>query len=483
MQKTHRINGCRDCTTRFCTVKPATESDTDGVRVNRGSRYIVSNKTQKEQRTRIVTRIILLVLFSILVSNIQTLGQNRDFFENQKITLNSILLEGAIDKIDKYFKTLDSRQTFQANSKNYDNGVEYRGIKQRYIALVNRIELISSKSEAEIKNSYSQFTPNKAAYEKKLISENSKIAFRKFLSFYKKENYCEAAKFINITFFLNFEDKSLCLDKFVETSTQFSEELSELEASIDCGDLENSIFIESRLESLIYFLPDSTKIIKERYFLLKEELEVQKNAESNLLCSADKLYFNPNFSINIGTFLDYSSEFKSDIDYFYELPSNIGLGLSLSFNYQIVKSLYLGFELGLYEYNYNYVRFATYGISRDVYGFKDLNISAEFYSFYLQYKFPNRTIFHPFIRLSYGRVYTSQTVSESNIVLNETIYNTINNVKASYNEFKYGIGVEIFRSFSDNIQVSLLFSNKVRYNDELVNQSSGRFEVILGYYW
>ncbi len=155
---------------------------------------------------------LLLILVSVSISNVKTIAQS-DFFENQKETLSSLLLVGDLDEVESYFKTQDLLFSTGSIANGSEKISEYNRIRNKYMSLIKKIKLITGKSEEEIIASYSHFIPIHLDYEKKLISENSIKAFKRFLFFYNDKNYSEAAKFINICFFFNFEEKSFLLDE------------------------------------------------------------------------------------------------------------------------------------------------------------------------------------------------------------------------------------------------------------------------------
>lgn len=169
-----------------------------------------------------MTRMLFFLIFSILFSNIIILGKGEDIFENQRKTLYNILLEGDIASVIEYFKIQDSLRSNNLSSNEQNNTLEYKNFRQKYLLLVKRIDFICAKSEMEIKISYSHFLPIQTAFEKRLISNNSVQAFKKFIFFFLNNNYYEAAKFINITFFLNYDEKTLSLNKFKEAYSNFS---------------------------------------------------------------------------------------------------------------------------------------------------------------------------------------------------------------------------------------------------------------------
>ncbi|MBL1212872.1 MAG: hypothetical protein HND52_05875 [Ignavibacteriae bacterium] len=454
-----------------------------------------------------IYKITLLSFFLMFAANEIAIGQNGGFFVNEIEKLNSILLKGDLEKVVAHFSKLDLHDSFQKNSNIFDGGKEYKKLKQKYLTLVSRVKNICNKPEDEIKSTYSVFILNNKAYENKLVGQNAKAAFNKFLNSFNSGYYCDAAKFINITFFLNFEEKTLYLDNFIQVSEKFSNELSNLETSIDCGDLDESVFIENRLDSLINFLPDSTQFIKERYSHLKKKLEEQKKAENMLLCSAEELFFDPDFTLSINPNLIHSSEavipfsviYAGD-DFslrnkklFYKLPSNDGAGISLSFSYQILKGFDVGLTLGYFKNYYKYIGvFAVTGIgsySKDVYGYSDLNITGKTYNFYVQKTFDNRTIFHPFIRISYGRVFTNKSLSlaiknSQDNFYKEVLFNEINNAEIDYDEFRLGIGIKISRFIFSNVFISALYSSNLKQGKtDWINSTVGKSEVIIGYYW
>jgi hypothetical protein len=452
-------------------------------------------------------KVTLLTFILMFTANRISIGQNSGFFVSQIEKLNSILLNGDLENIVAHFSTLDLQDNFQKRSNIFDGGIEYKKLKQKYLTLVNRVKNICNKPDAEIKSTYSVLILNKDAYEKKLVAQNAKEAFNKFLDSFNSGYYCDAAKFINITFFLNFEEKTIYLDNFIQVSEKFSNELSNLETSIDCGDLDESIFIENKLDSLINFLPDSTQFIKVRYSHLKKKLEEQKIAENMLLCSAEELFFDPDFTLSINPNLIHSSEavipfnvvYEGD-DFslrnkklFYKLPSNDGAGVSLSFSYQILKGFDVGLTLGYFKNYYKYIgAFAVTGIgnySKDVYGYSDLNITGKTYNFYVQKTFHNRTIFHPFIRIAYGQVFTNKNLSlavkdSQNEFYNEVLFNEINNTEIDYEEFRFGIGIKISRFIFNNVFISALYSSNLKHGKtEWTNTTLGKSEIIIGYYW
>lgn len=444
------------------------------------------------------------VLIIVLLTNIVIAGQ-ADLYESQKEYLDNILLNGNLIEIEDYFQTQDSLHIISSILNVAEDIQEYNNFKNKYILLINKIRHINSKPANEIKESYSCFIPSQFGYKNKLHTEIAIKAFEKFKYYYNKEEYYDAAKFINITFFLNYEKKVSSLNEFQDIISEFSKEISKYESSIDCGDLDNAILLESKLDSLFFLLPESSKKNNGNFLLLKEKLEKEKVIENNLLCSIIDQYTDPDFSFNIGVLLNHSSEIYISLDkpylklnneglgYFYNIPANTGLGLSLSFNIRIIESVSVGIELGYFKsyYQYTGVFVSSYNddkpkrYSKDFYGYDDLIIEGKLYNIYAQYKFTNRTIFHPFVRLAYGEVQTLQSLSSSLApYAPKEYYNKINKAKMNYTVFKPGAGIEMLPFISNKFTTSLLYSYEVRLNNsELSNITSGTFEIIFGYNW
>jgi len=449
-----------------------------------------------------ITLVLMMFLFEIPM----LFAQQSLNYEKDKIILNNFLLNGDLQSVDHYFRKKDS-----IYAKNYsipDNSHEfeiYTKLKETYSNLIRKIENIYTKSVKELEQGYSAFINSPSDYEKTLLNNNSILTFKRFESHIAKGNIHQAAKFLIITLFLNREFKE-------QAQGKFRSKLTELDVALKKNNFEKALSIENQLDSLLLLLPDSSKVIKMKYKLLEDELNKKKHEESIKLIAFQKGHSERKFTLNFGLYISHSSENSvvfterysgpneefnnKKFNYSYRIRPNAGVGLSFAIDYNIFNLLYLGIDYNIFKYKYERINVLidfSYHNNLDWEGlnsfsFTDISIVGQSYHIYFYYKFPNITIFHPFIKIAYGKAYTDlsgtlpKDPTNSEIFYNEALYNVLHKGSNEYNELEYSLGIEVLKIISNKILVSFAYSRDIKFgNSEWAKITAGKFELNIGY--